>query len=151
MRGCDGLAKPSRRRNELTRRGCRVSAGVACALRRRSRSPRRGKPRRTLRATRWWSGPSGPTAELGRPGARGFGLSPLEGEARCRGVVAEHLDGLQRKFVEVLPDVAEFAQQVVRHRDHMAPYGIGMEQVQDLPGAGPEELDVRLGRQRLER
>ena len=63
-----------------------------------------------------------------------------EREARRLGVVEEHLDGVERELVEVLADQRQLLQQVVGHGDHMAADRVGLEEVEQLPRAGPDQL-----------
>jgi hypothetical protein len=56
------------------------------------------------------------------------------------GVIAEHPDRSQGEVVEVPTDATDLAEQFVGHGDHMTADGVGLEDVQDLAGAGPDEL-----------
>src|SRR6476646_424102 len=66
-------------------------------------------------------------------------LTP-EMEAGGQRVGAEHLHGLEREGVEILAEQVELRDEVARHRDDVAADRVGLDEVEDLPGAGPDEL-----------
>ncbi len=55
-------------------------------------------------------------------------------------VVVEHLHGLEAVGVEVLVDEAELLQHVVGDRDDVAADRVGLEDVEQFAGAGPDQL-----------
>ena len=69
--------------------------------------------------------------------------SELEAGQRC--VAVEHLHGLERELVEVLADKRELLEQVGRHRDDVAADRVGLEDVQQLARARPDQLDLGCG------
>ena len=66
---------------------------------------------------------------------------PEAGGQRCG---PEHLDGLERERVEILAQEIELRDEVVRHRDDVAADRVGLDEVQDLARAGPDELGRRV-------
>ncbi len=73
-----------------------------------------------------------------------------ESVRRLDRIVAEHLDGVERILVEGLADEAELLEDVRRGGDDVAADRIGLDEVQELPRTGPEQLDVRLRTHQLE-
>jgi hypothetical protein len=66
------------------------------------------------------------------------------------GVVPEHLDRGEGEVVEVPPDATDLAEEFVGHSDHVTADSVGLEDVQDLSRAGPDELQSREGGQDLD-
>ena len=53
---------------------------------------------------------------------------------------SEHLHGLERERVEILAEQVELGEQVVRHRDDVAADRVGLDEVEHLARAGPDQL-----------
>src|ERR1035438_9776516 len=66
----------------------------------------------------------------------------MEGKTRGLGVVVEHLHGLQGVLGEVFTNEGEFLEDVVGGGDDVAADCVGLENVQQLAGAGPDQLGV---------
>jgi hypothetical protein len=69
---------------------------------------------------------------------------------RGDGVVTEHPDRGQGEVVEIPPDATDLAEQFVGHGDHVTADSVGLEDVQDLARAGPDELQSGEGGQDLD-
>src|SRR5688572_6643257 len=69
-----------------------------------------------------------------------FRIPLSELEAGGQRVGAEHLDGLERERVEILAQELELGDELARHRDDVAPDGVGLDEVQHLARAGPDQL-----------
>ncbi len=63
----------------------------------------------------------------------------------------EHLHRVERVVIEALADERQLLEDVVRDRDDVAADGIGLEDVQQLARAGPDELGAGLDAQDLDR
>src|SRR6188474_2908637 len=70
-------------------------------------------------------------------------MPPSELEARGERVRPEHLHGLERERVEILAEELELCDQLVGHRDDVAADRAGLDEVQDLARACPDELGLR--------
>src|SRR6202012_5722206 len=70
-------------------------------------------------------------------------LPRSEREAGGDRVAVEHLHGLQRVFVEVVPEQGELLQEVVGDRDDVAADLVGLDDVEDLSRRGPDQLRLR--------
>src|SRR5579885_2895977 len=76
-----------------------------------------------------------------RSGARTLPLQLVAGAAR---IAVEHGDRLRRVGGQVLADQLQFVEQVGSHGDDVAARGLGLEEVQQLTRAGPQQLDPRV-------
>src|SRR5687768_5948014 len=70
----------------------------------------------------------------------------LERVARLPGVVVEHLHGVQRIGGQVLAHQGQLLEDVVGGGDDVAADGVGLEDVEELAGAGPQQLLLGYGR-----
>ena len=61
----------------------------------------------------------------------------------------KHTDCIKRKFVEVFTEKCHFCNQVVCHCDDVASHGVGLDEIEKLAWAGPQEFDIRGGFQKL--
>src|SRR5579875_387245 len=57
-------------------------------------------------------------------------------------ILMEHFDGIQRVFLEIAADQAEFLQHVMGDRNDMASNGVSLKKVEQLARAGPYQLDI---------
>lgn len=72
-----------------------------------------------------------------------------KGEATVRRVLGEHLHSVQGQLREVLSEhLRRLAEDVVRHRDDRTAAVLGLEDVEDLARARPEQLGLGLGVQK---
>ena len=60
-------------------------------------------------------------------------------------IVPKHFHGVQGVFVEVFAEEGDFCDEVVGHRDDVASHGVGLDEVEKLPRAGPQEFHIRGG------
>ena len=54
----------------------------------------------------------------------------LQGKSRRHGIVAEHLYCIKRKFFKIFADIGEFFQYIISNGNHMASYGVCLENIQ---------------------
>ena len=65
-----------------------------------------------------------------------------QAEPRALCIIEKHLHGLERVFVQIVPNQREFIQHIVRHGNHMAADRVRLKDVQQFAGAGPYESDI---------
>src|SRR5271154_4130880 len=70
------------------------------------------------------------------------GGNDIDGVAGLDGVIVKHLDGLERKVAEIFSEEIELAHDVVGDGDDVAADLFGVKDVEQLAGAGPNQLGV---------
>src|ERR1051325_1603335 len=85
-----------------------------------------------------------------RGAARGAALCPSEREAGLPAVREKHLHGVERVVAEVFAHELQLFQDVVGDGDDVAADGVGLEDVEELARAGPDQLRTRRGLEDLD-
>ena len=154
----------SRQRRLLRQRGdARTGRCVGQPARRRRRVPRlRSEPRVRRRAARACTAPCARTGSRTSDRTACSAARPSDGHAARRtpglqgvagqlGVAVEHAHRLEGDLAVIAVDPRELLQELVRDGDHRTADLGGLHHVQDLARARPEELEVRVRREHLER
>src|SRR5262249_14113717 len=75
--------------------------------------------------------------------------SGIEAEAGLTGIAVKAADRLPRVLLERLSEEGQLSNQIGRERDDVTADRVGLDDVENLPRAGPEELLLGLGAQEV--
>src|ERR1700722_6433986 len=71
----------------------------------------------------------------------GSGCGSFQSEVRGAGVIHEHFHRIEQVVTEIAAQQRELPQQIVRDRDDVAADGVGLDDVEQLARAVPDQLD----------